>query len=225
LSGDFSLLLNLASLKEAALNLLFPRWCLGCGREGDYICLSCLERLPRLTATCLTHLDQPLSIDGIYAPFRFEGTIRHAIHELKYRHLRALSGTLAALMYEYLAENGLPGEVLVPVPLHGRRLRQRGYNQSALLAAGLSRLCGLPLEGGCLVRRRMAPAQAESASLNERKANVAGAFGCRNRRLEGKKVLLIDDVATSGATLNACATALKEAGAAAVRGLTLPRDI
>jgi len=220
--------LNLASFKEAALDILFPRRCLGCGREGDYICPACRQSLPRLNTKCPIHLEPPLAIDGIYAPFLFEGTMRRAIHELKYRQLRALSGTLAALLYEYLTENRLPGEVLVPVPLHGRRLRQRGYNQAALLAADLSRLSGQPLETGCLMRKKQSPPQAESASLVERRENVAAAFGCRPAqadRLMGKGVILIDDVATSGATLNACAAALKEAGAAAVLGLTLAREI
>jgi ComF family protein len=208
-----------------ALNVLFPRWCLGCGKEGSYICPSCLEKLPRLNTEVPSHLDLPLSIDAIYSPFRFEGTVRRAVHELKYRHLRDVSGALAALMNEYLVHKEIPGDLLVPVPLHPGRLRWRGYNHAALLAGHLSHFCGLPLVSGCLARKKAAAPQAESASLEERRKNVTDAFFCCNGKISGKNVILVDDVATSGATLNACAAALKEAGAAAVYGLTIAREI
>jgi competence protein ComFC len=161
-------------------------------------------------------------IDGIRSPFIFDGLIRQAIHELKYRNLRALAPSLARLLYDYLTENPVPGDVLVPVPLHRRRLRERGYNQSSLLSKELGRLSGLPVLTDCLVRRSYAPPQARSASVSERHLNVAGTFACHSSvKIRGKQVLLVDDVSTSGATLNACAGALKDAGAASVWGLVL----
>jgi ComF family protein len=126
---------------------------------------------------------------------------------------------------DYLAKNTLPVEVLVPVPLHRRRLRERGYNQSRLLALELAKLSGLPLVDDCLVRELYTTPQARTKNVAERRANVAEAFACRHRRLEGKKVLLIDDVATSGATLDAGARALKESGASSVWGLVLAKEI
>jgi len=113
----------------------------------------------------------------------------------------------------------------VPVPLHQKRLRERGYNQSSLLAKELGKLTNLPVVDDCLIRQRHAPPQARSATVEERRSNVAGAFVCRDHRLQDKQVLLIDDVSTSGATLDAGAAALKATGATSVWGLVLAREI
>ncbi len=150
--------------------------------------------------------------------------MRQAIHSLKYGNVKALAAPLAQLMEEYLAGNPLPGDVLISVPLHPRRLRQRGYNQSSLLARELAKLCSLPLAEGLLVRVHNTPPQTGTRSALERQINVANAFSCRGE-LEGKDILLIDDVCTSGATLDSCAAALKGAGAASVWGLTLAREV
>jgi ComF family protein len=164
-------------------------------------------------------------IDGIRSPFRFEGVMRQAILQLKYRNLRALAAPLAELLRDYLTLNPLPVDVLVPVPLHQKRLRERGYNQSRLLARELGRLINLPVVDDCLTRQRHTPPQARTATVAERKSNIAGAFVCQNGRLRNKQVLLIDDVATSGATLDAGAAALKASGAASVWGLAMAREI
>jgi ComF family protein len=139
--------------------------------------------------------------------------------------LRALSETLALLLSNYLNNNPTPGEVLVPVPIHQRRLRERGYNQSSLLARQLSRLTDLPVVDNSLIRQRPSLPQTQTKTVDERRNNVAGAFTCRDQRLKNRQVLLIDDVATSGATLDACAAALKAAGAISVWGLALAREI
>jgi len=229
----------LIGLKKAALDLLFPRWCIGCGREGDYICDSCRQMLSVISPPICPRCGRPQSegelcpgcvdwqagIDGIRSPFLFDGLIRQAVHELKYRNLRALASPLAELMYDYLIKNPLPGEVLVPVPLHRKRYRERGYNQSALLALELGKLTGLPVIENCLVRQSYVLPQARAASVGERHENVAGAFACRDGRLRGKGVILVDDVSTSGATLDACAGVLKSAGAAEIRGLTLALEL
>jgi ComF family protein len=222
-------------LKRVALDLLFPPWCISCGREGNYICNSCRQLLPVITPPVCPRCGRPQShgvlcpgcvdwqaeIDGIRSPFLFDGVIRQAIHELKYRNLRALVPSLAEFLYDYILENPVPGDILVPVPIHRKRWRERGYNQSALLARELGRLSGLTVVESYLIRHSYAPPQARSASVTERQKNVAGAFTCLDTQLQGKRVLLIDDVSTSGATLNTCARALKTAGAAAVWGLAL----
>ena len=174
---------------------------------------------------CRSCVGWQAEIDGIRSPFRFDGVIRQAIHELKYRNLRAVAGLFAQWLNDYLTSNPMPGEVLVAVPLHRKRLRERGYNQSNLLAQELGKLANLPVVEDCLIRERHALPQARTTTVDERRSNVAGAFSCRNQRLKGKQVLLIDDVATSGATLDACARALKEAGATSVWGLVLAREI
>jgi ComF family protein len=176
-------------------------------------------------AACRGCVSLPADIDGIRAPFVFEGVIRRAVHELKYRNLRSLAPSLAGLLHDYLVANPLPGDVLVPVPLHRKRLRERGYNQSALLAGELGKRCGLPVIADCLVRRGYTPPQARSAGVAERHENVAGVFTCLDDRLKDKHVILIDDVSTSGATLNAAAAVMKAAGALSVRGLTVALEL
>ena len=111
------------------------------------------------------------------------------------------------------------------MPLHPKRLRERGYNQSALLAKELGKLTNLLVVDDCLIRQQHTSPQARTATVEERQSNVAEAFICRNDGLRNRQVILIDDVATSGATLNACAKALKVAGAASVWGLVMAREI
>jgi ComF family protein len=164
-------------------------------------------------------------IDGIRSPFLFDGVIRKAIHELKYRNLRAVAPALARFLHDFLLENPVPGEVLVPVPIHRKRQRERGYNQSSLLARELGRLSRLPMVEDCLVRQTYTPPQARTTSVIERRENVADAFACIDERLRGKQVILIDDVSTSGATLNACAGVLKSAGATTVWGLVIALEL
>lgn len=226
-------------LGEVALNLLFPHRCIGCGREGELICSSCLINLPRIMPPVCPRCGRPQSsnilcpecvkrqsyIDGIRSPYRFEGLIRQAIHQFKYRNMRSLATPLAQLMNNYLKTYPIPGDILIPVPIHKKRSRERGYNQSLLLARKLGKLINLPVIENCLIRRIQSPPQARSASAEERHRNVADAFICNDSGLKGKQVLLIDDVTTSGATLDACARALKAAGASSVWGLTLAREI
>ena len=218
---------------------LFPSHCIGCGRIGTFLCDACCQKLPGIPLPICNNCGKPEStatlcptcwgwqsqIDGIRSPFRFEGVIRQAIHELKYRNLKAIAGRLAELLFDYLQANPMPGEVLVPVPLHLRRLQERGYNQSRLLAKELGKLIALPLIDGGLHRLKDSLPQARTTTVEERRRNVANAFACRNEKLNGRSVILIDDVCTSGATLEACAKALKRAGAVSVWGLTLAREI
>ena len=230
---------QLVKLKGTALDLLFPRHCVGCGKEGNFLCHSCRQALPRLSPPLCPKCGRPQpsgilcpgcvpwqsEIDGIRSPFRFDGVMRDAIHQLKYRNLRALVVPLAELLQDYFVTNPVPAEVLIPVPLHPKRLRERGYNQSCLLARELGKLINLPVVDDCLIRQRHAPPQARTTTVEERRNDIAGAFACRDQRLRDKPVLLVDDVSTSGATLDACAAALKAAGAASVWGLVMAREI
>jgi len=139
--------------------------------------------------------------------------------------LRAISPRLAALLADYLKAKPLPGEALVSVPLHPRRLRERGYNQSSLIAAELGNRIDLPVIEDCLIRVKQAQPQVKAVDVEERRMNVADAFVCRDERVSGKQIILIDDVCTSGATLESCAAALKNSRAKSVWGLTLAREI
>ncbi len=230
---------QLVKLKGIAVDLLFPQWCVGCGKEGYFLCSSCHRSLPRIVPPLCPMCGRPqpsgtlcpgctgwqAEIDGIRSPFRFDGAMRQAIHQLKYRSVRALAAPLAKLLNDYLVTYPVPGEVMVPVPLHQKRLRERGYNQSGLLARELGKLINLAVVADCLIRQRQAPPQARTSTVDERWSNVAGAFICRGNRLRDKQILLIDDVSTSGATLDACAAALKAGGASSVWGLVLAREI
>jgi len=151
--------------------------------------------------------------------------MRQAIHQLKYHNLKAISSCLAELLADYLQLNPLPGEAIVPVPLHPRRLKERGYNQSGLLAKELGKLTNLPVIQDSLIRVKEARPQVRASNVKERRRNVANAFICRDEKVNGKQIILVDDVCTSGATLESCASALKSKGAIMVWGLTLAREI
>ena len=234
-----SVLPQLKELKGAALDFLFPRFCVGCGKEGVFICNSCQASLARIevpicprcgkpqtdSMLCSGCVDWKADIDAIRSPFRFEGVIRKAVHEFKYHNLHAIAGQLAHFLGDYLIENPIPYDVIVPVPLHPKRIRERGYNQAGLLANELSGLTGIPVNDTSLGRNIYNMQQAKTRNVEERRQNVIGIFSCLNEELFEKKVLLIDDVTTSGATLNACASVLKKAGATSVWGLTLAREI
>jgi competence protein ComFC len=220
---------------EKLLDVFFPRYCLGCGREGAYLCQRCSLDLPfqqpPYCAACGKSLDHHPDCDQL-APellelrsvFRFEGVIKKAVHQLKYTNLRDIAPTLGAFMADFLKSNSLACDALVPVPLHKSRLRERGYNQSELLALTVHRLTRVPIFLNALRKIKPTPPQADSVSIEERRLAVVGAFGCYNN-FKGRRVMLIDDVATSGSTLSACATVLAASGAAEVRALTLAREI
>ena len=230
--------LSLRQVKTAFLDLLLPLRCLSCGREGYLIRPSCRLSLPRIKfplcqrcgATvsegnlCHSCLNYPLAIDGIRSAFLFQGIVRQAVLQFKYRHLKALAVQLSELIAEFLSSYPLKGEVLIPVPLYPKRLRQRGYNEATLLATELGKLISLPVEDNILVRVKDAMPQARTRSAAERRLNVYDAFAC-HQSLEGKQILLIDDVCTTGSTLDACARALKAAGSGSVWGLTVAREM
>ncbi|MDH4068338.1 MAG: ComF family protein [Dehalococcoidia bacterium] len=232
-------MLRSGRLVELAVDSFFPRRCIGCGKAGGFLCPNCLGKLPRLMPpfcprcgrpqasgiVCPSCWQRPTEIDGIRSPFRFDEVIRKAVHELKYRNLKAISPCLAELLADYLKENPLPGDALVAVPLHARRLRERGYNQSDLIAKELSKRIGLPVIEDCLIRIKQAQPQVRAVDAEERRRNVADAFVCRDERVKGERIILIDDVCTSGATLESCAAALKDKNTRSVWGLTLAREI
>jgi competence protein ComFC len=218
-------LLRSGKLIELAVDSFFPRRCIGCGKVGSFLCPECLGKLPRLLPPLCPNCGRPQAIDGIRSLFRFDEVIRKAIHQLKYRNLKSISPCLAELLVDYLRSNPLPGEALVCVPLHPRRLRERGYNQSSLLAGELGKRIDLPVIEDCLIRVKQAQPQVRAVDVEERRRNVADAFVCRDERVSGKQIILIDDVCTSGATLESCAAALKNKGVTSVWGLTLAREI
>lgn len=155
--------------------------------------------------------------------FRYGGVARDAVLAIKFNGVSALAPAMAAEMTSVLREWSPPVEAIVPVPLHWLRRRTRGYNQSELLAAEIARGVGIPLHLQALRRTRRTAMQAQAPDAITRRANVQGAFAPGPRPIEGN-VLLIDDVSTTGATLDACARALLESGAATVCAMTFARE-
>ncbi len=152
----------------------------------------------------------------------YEGTLRSLIHLLKYDGMEPLARPLAARLAGLLDQAGRV-DLLVPVPLHRSRRRSRGFNQSELLAAELSRLSGRPAKAVVLRRERATESQT-GLTHRQRRLNVQGAFAVRRpEAVAGQHVALVDDVITTGATAGACARALKQAGAARVVVLALAR--
>lgn len=235
----FSRITPLHNLVEQAgrgiLDALYPLECVGCGSTGRVICERCAGNLPVLEppfcgvcsvpgdfTRCQACAEAVRAFDGIRAPFRYGGTIRQAILALKYGGIKAAAPQLGDLLADFLKANPLAGEVVAPVPMHGRRLRERGYNQAELLARRVARHCNLRYEENLLFRTRQVQPQAGIGSAAERAVNVADSIGVSaSGDVAGVGIILVDDVATTGSTLETCAAALKRAGAASVWGLTL----
>jgi ComF family protein len=228
----------LNAVGRSFLDLLYPPRCVGCGYHESWFCATCLASVDLLRPPICARCGQSVSkgrlcpscskvtpqIDAIRSVVYFTGSLREAIHHFKYRNLQALAYPLGGLLVDYWRSNPLPADLLAAVPLHSRREQERGYNQARLLAEVVGRAVGLPVLKGGFWRRRETQPQVDLTGA-ERKANVYGAFVCESEQVAGRRVVLIDDVCTTGATLEACSVALQRAGAASVWGLTLARAV
>ena len=231
---------RLRLLKRASgtlLDLLLPEYCAVCEREGAYLCsdgcadgLARLERpycfvcaSPRVPQLCDWCRRSAPAFDSVRAPYEFRGAVRRMVHDLKYRHVRIAVPYMARLLAAYLERNPYPVDAYCPVPLHRRRERGRGFNQSELIAEELGQLTGVPVETAGLRRVRDTPPQVSMESSGERWRNIADAFEYVSDA-GGRRYMLIDDVVTTGSTMSACAEALKNAGAANVWGIAFARQ-
>jgi ComF family protein len=223
----------MASLTTRLTDLALPATCPGCGREGEPICPRCrpalevrLGRQPGVPIGLPGDLPAPLLQLEWSAPFT--GTVRAALHALKYGGERRLATPLGEAAAERWRRVGAGGDLFVPVPVHADRARERGYDQAVLLADVIARRLGLPT-ARLLERHRRTVAQYE-LDRPHRGANVSGAFrlrtggGLTGWGLAGRWIVLVDDVTTTGSTLAACAEVLLDAGALAVSGLTVARE-
>jgi competence protein ComFC len=221
-----------------AIDWLYPPLCGGCGSKGDRWCADCRSKVQLIEPPICSRCGQPIQSGAICANCKrsspnfvalrswaaFEGPVRKALHQLKYRKNIALGERLAEPLCALFEAQGWSIGIVVPVPLGIARLKERGYNQAALIAHPFTLASGLQYAPKALLRTRETHSQV-GLSIAERKVNVNGAFKARREIVSEKNVLLIDDVATSSATLDACAAALCVDGADQVYCLTLARAL
>lgn len=236
----------LRSLRRNALDLLFPLTCLGCGTGDTLLCERCLANIvPAIEQTCpfcrkhrtpngetCLSCSGSKSLDGVFVGYDYQDKIvGKALHAFKYRSLELLGDPLGKLFSRSVrsADIAIP-DIILPVPLHPWRLRYRGFNQSEHLgrhlAASLLPGSMIPVDTESLVRKRFTLPQQQMRSAEARKENIRGAFSVRpsgKAALSGKYIWLIDDVATTASTLEACAKILKKTGAKKVYGIVLAR--
>lgn len=204
--------------------LLFPRTCLSCQEalaEGEYlICTTCHYELPR-TKSCLTghstieeKFAGKIRITTAHAYLKFQkgGKVQHLLHQLKYNNQPEVGEWLGRLFGLEIKTAGLAADLLLPVPLHESRLRQRGYNQSDCIAKGISEVTGIPWQDTVLKKVTPTTSQTNKTRI-ERFQNVENVFEVLNKSaIEGQRIALIDDVVTTGSTLEACAQVILENG-------------
>ena len=235
-------------IKDHVLDTLFPLHCLGCNKKGQWLCQPCRSDLPRRThqscPICLARTTpygqvcfackekSETALDGIFvASFYQVPLLKYIIHSYKYRFLFSLASTIGDILIEELRKSDIPiPDLILPVPLHQRRLRFRGFNQSELLANHLAQALtpGITLsqQKNTLLRTRYTRPQMKTSSKEERIKNLKGAFALGERdtsNLSDKDIWLVDDVATTGTTLEECTTILKQAGAKSVFGIVIAR--
>ena len=207
------------------LDLLYPPRCIFChcflGKNEKAVCHSCTESLP-----LLTEKDRVQALAGIpqcTSLFRYEGNVRQALLRYKFRGLSFYSREFASLMAENMTDEELTCDIITWVPLSRKRKRSRGYDQAGLLAAALAKRKGIPCRA-LLVKKRNAAPQSGSGGREERKRNIRDAYRLKkDADIIGKTVLLIDDIVTTGATLEECAAVLSAGGAACVKAATAAR--
>ncbi len=232
--------LQMKRLQSAVVDLLFPPQCVGCAAYGSRLCAACAQRVqpigfqicdscgrPQSSSIALCGQCQQLGATPLLRvriAALHTTPLREAIHALKYEQAvelaEPLSRYVVALTQSAFWPSLLPTiDSVIPVPLHTERRQERGYNQSELLASAFCDRVQLPLRSAWLIRQRSTQSQV-GLTAAERKANVQDAF-VATEALYGKRILLMDDVYTTGATMRACAQALLSAGAEAVFGLAL----
>ena len=219
------------------LQNLFPTACSGCKRSGDVFCANCVAALQWIQAPICQHCGdgiqaeeiacarckrQPPNIKLIRGAVWFEGSIQNAVQQLKYSNKFGIAPTLADIMARSWPRWHMPIDLIIPIPLHPDRLKKRTYNQAALLAEPFAEAIGAKFEADGLFRRKSTRTQV-GLSMNQRRKNVHDAFMAAPQKVAGKRILLVDDVCTTGSTMIASAETLVSAGAVEVSGFCLAR--
>ena len=207
------------SFLETLLQLVFPDRCGACRSLGGLFCAACQARLERYQPDSRA---MPASLSQVHIAYIFQSPLREVIHQLKYRKTRRVAQPLGLLLAASMAPQARMVDAVAAIPLHPRRQAERGFNQAEALAAVVAQAHRLPLRAGPLLRTRDTAQQAAQADAHPRADNMRDAFAWRGAPPPAR-ILLVDDVYTTGATMGACAAALRAAGASDVQGLALAR--
>jgi len=226
-------------IKNFIVDILFPVECLGCGLEGEWICTACLDNLTAQKNQICIGCGQASAggcvcesckkdwlLDGILLIFDYDNKVlQKAIKGLKYKHAHDIARCLSKVLFNFFSKQKISNKdiLIIPVPLHKKRLRERGFNQAELLCQEFVKMGSPMARSGTLVRNKYTKPQAKLKE-KARKKNIVDAFTCSDpKAIRDKTVILVDDVITTGSTLNECARVLKNAGAREVWGLALAK--
>lgn len=235
----------ISKIRSFFLDTFFPVRCIGCYKEGFWICQQCLNKIhintEHICAVCQRNIvpdgkvclpckrNSPL--EGLIAASNYaDPLISKSIHYFKYRFIKDLHKPLAEIMIKSTSKTELQiPDIIIPVPLHSRRLRWRGFNQSLLLSQEISKnllpFSEIPIIEDALFRKRYTRPQMGISRRKERQANISDAFEIRSpESIHGKNILLIDDVSTSGSTIFECARVLKAKGAKEVYAVVVAKQ-
>jgi len=236
-------------IKQFLLNLLFPLYCINCQREKNYLCQDCFSLIDIQTFQYCPFCNPPKivfdgktcypcrkskKLTGLFCAASYQNfIIKKLVSQFKYEpYIKELAKTLAVLIIQHFQALDYPpsffkdkaGFALMPVPLHKKRLKWRGFNQAEEIALQLSLFFKMPLISDCLLKTKQTLPQVE-LSGKERTDNIKSAFVCQNKNLiKEKKILLVDDVFTTGSTMEECARVLKGTGAKEVWGIAVARE-
>ena len=213
-------------VKKFLLDLFFPKFCFGCQKEGSYLCPDCLSVLE------ISSIHQKYStknLADLYFALPYQNPlVKKLIQKFKYKpFIKELAENLAFLIITHLQlldnKPNFTNFILIPIPLNEKRLKWRGFNQAEEISKELSKFLKLPLISDCLLRVKNSYPQVE-LTAEARKENVKDIFFCQNKKeILGKKILLVDDVYTTGATMEEAARVLKKSGAKEVLGIVVVR--
>ena len=221
-------MLELKAIAKNFINLFYPLHCLGCNKQLDALdeyrlCGQCIDSIKPNTMP-------PFELDTFsvmaYSACLYEGTLKELIHSFKYKGKITLANIFAKLMIDYIKDNPeiIDVDIVTTVPLHKTRLREREFNQSLIIANGIAKEFNLPVTN--IMEKTRKTGYQNELPRSERLTNLKNAFTiCAAADIKGKDILLIDDVMTTGATLNECANLLLSGGVNRVTCLTLARGI
>ncbi|MFH1656679.1 MAG: ComF family protein [Candidatus Nealsonbacteria bacterium] len=234
----------LSKIKENILDILFPKFCLNCGKEKDYLCQDCFSLIDILERqycpfchsqnivvdgkTC-NFCKRTKTLNGLYCAVSYsDNIIKKLINQFKYQpYIKELSKLLSHLILIHFIKLNKSLDfkefIIIPIPLHKKKIKQRGFNQANEIGKELSKSLKIPIYNDILIKIKETPPQME-LKKDQRKENIKQVFSCQNQeKITNKKILLIDDVFTTGSTMEECAFVLKQSKAKQIWGVAIAR--